>query len=110
RPVTADPYFNRHVSNNAATRDGRFFVVEGAHGQARDWHMMIKAYNGFTGKELWPVPSTRTNESNALAADATGKFVAIQTANGTNAALMELASGTSIKSLPWMPAAVGPEG
>ncbi len=110
RAVTEDPNFNRGVSNIAVSRDGRCFVVEGKQVEAGVSRVMIKAYDGVTGKELWGHPTSRSWPSGAIVFDATGQFVAFQTNDTTNAVLVELASGLPIKPLPWLPAAIGLDG
>jgi hypothetical protein len=83
--------------------------VEGQHGNGRE----VKAFDGFTGKFLWSLRSSKTNGSGVVT-DATGKFVTFQTADWTgdfaHTALVEASSGRVIKTLAWQPAAVGPRG
>jgi hypothetical protein len=68
----------------------------------------IKCFDAFTGATLWTVPSTRNNGSAGMVVDPTGRFVAFQADNSHTAALMDLASGMRIKTLPWFPVGIGP--
>ncbi len=110
RPLTEDPEFDLGVSNTTESRDGRYFVVEGKQSNASEFRRIIKAYDGFTGKGLWRVVSTRTNASGTMPIDPSGRFIAFHSEDGLKASMVELSSGSRIKLLPWMPDAIGPAG
>ncbi len=101
--------FNWHVFNAAASSDGRYFVVEGIQTDGAVGRVLIKAFDNFTGKELWSIPSSRKNGSGSFVADGAGRFIVLQTNNTPSAAQVEIASGIVVKELPWMPCAIHTE-
>jgi hypothetical protein len=104
--------FNWRVFNVAATADGRRFVAEGMHMEGNESSVLVKAYDGFAGKEAWSFSSATKRGSGFITFDPTGRFLAFETANATpdssNAVLVEGSSGTVHMKLPWMPLAIGP--
>jgi hypothetical protein len=97
--------------NAAATRDGRCFIAECEYLVDRKQRMLVKAYDGFNGRELWSVPSTTTaGGPGTVTSDATGGFVAFRTANTTNVELADVFTRKVTKTLAAVPSALGPKG
>jgi hypothetical protein len=97
--------FNWHVFEAAASSDGRCFVVEGLKVDDAGRHILSKAFDGLTGREMWSIGSSRTSGAGALISDASGKYIVLQTNHSPAAVMVDLASGSLVKTLPWPPCA-----
>ena len=115
KPLVEDSTFDLGVFNTAATWDGRCLVVEGKHSAGTKSQMFVKAYDGFTGQELWSRPTTTTSGSGKIWTDATCRFVSFQITDTkvtdvTNPVLADLSSGNILRTLPVGTFAIGPRG
>lgn len=106
KPIAENDEFNWRVFTARAPHDGRTFIAEGLRVRGGERTVMIKSFDGLTGKELWTIPLTRNYESGVLVADATGNLVAYRRDKSTKAALVELASGAVLKTLDFVPTAM----
>lgn len=105
KPVGEILDFNWHIFRAQPVNDRRSFVAEGIRDQGGRREILFKCFDGFTGKELWGIPSSRNGQSNLLVPDATGKLVALRPDQSPNAMLIEAASGAGRKRLEFSPLA-----
>jgi hypothetical protein len=109
RPSLEIAAFNRHFFGVAASPNGATFVAEGIHESRDGRYRSIRAYDAVKGRELWSLISTRSTLTGELTMDADGTAVAIRQDNHPGpAALIELASGKSIGTIPVFPICASP--
>jgi WD40 repeat protein len=95
----------------AVTPDGSTFLAEGTYGGPDGQRRCVKAYEGLTGRELWSIPSTRTQLSGTLALDPTGRLLALHTGNrNAGGVLVDVASGKVFGHIDPFPVCLGPGG
>jgi WD40 repeat protein len=95
----------------AVTPDGTIFLAEGTYRGPDGQRRCVKAYDGLTGRELWSIPSTRTEMSGTLALDPTGRLLALRTGNRRSEGILaEVASGKIVGDVTPYPVALGPGG
>ncbi len=96
-----------------APADASYFVVEGFHGDPRQWTRSIKAFDGLTGKEIWSLPSTLRSSAGSLHnIDPTGRFLVVVPRHYDDGpergTLVEMPSGKLLGTLEDFASCLGP--
>ncbi len=105
-PVSEYANFNAHVYNVCAPLDARRFLIEGISTRSGTNEIQFACLDGYTGRELWNVPSARGEQSAVLAVDPTGRLAAFQPSKSPEILVADLESGTRLRRLDFHPAAL----
>lgn len=105
-PVSEYANFNAHVYNVCAPLDARRFLIEGISTRSGTNEIQFACLDGYTGRELWNVPSARGEQSAVLAVDPAGRLAAFQPSQSPEVLVADLESGTALRRLGFHPAAL----
>lgn len=102
KPIKTITDFNWGVFKSAAPPDGRYFIVEGTGGPGwkKGEDRWIKAFDGPTGKLLWSIDTTKTNDGAELKIDPTGEHLVILD-NAPTRTLLDTPSGRLVESFSY---------